>query len=54
LIYGSLKKSDVAWKKKSLANTYYVNEASTVTWEMDIEPGAEKTITYNYVVYVRG
>ena len=54
LVYGSLKKSDVAWKKKTVANTYYVNEASNVTWEMDVEPGAEKKITYSYVVYVRG
>ena len=54
LVFGSLKKSDVDWKMKAVGNTYTVNEGTNVTWEMDIEPGAEKTITYTYVVYIRG
>ncbi|MFT5722954.1 MAG: hypothetical protein ACI9JN_000059 [Bacteroidia bacterium] len=54
MIYGELKKSDLPWKITAIANHYYVNEGSNVTWSMDVEPGNEKTITYSYVVYVRG
>ncbi len=54
LVYGELKKSDKTWKVKSIANHYYVNEGNDVTWELDVNPGEEKTITYSYVVYVRG
>ncbi|MFT5512661.1 MAG: hypothetical protein ACI8SE_001059 [Bacteroidia bacterium] len=54
LVYGELKKSDIAWKVKAIANHYYVNEGNDVTWELDVNPGEEKTITYSYVVYVRG
>lgn len=54
LVYGELKKSDETWKVKSIANHYYVNEGNDVTWDLDVNPGEEKTITYSYVVYVRG
>lgn len=54
MVFGNLKKCDIPWKIKSVGNHYYVNSGNNVTWEMDIEPGKEKTITYSYVVYVRG
>lgn len=47
------KSSDGASVKKSAAMINAVNPNSQITWELELAPGAEKVVTYSYVVLLR-
>lgn len=54
-IAGTLKKSSVDWKSTGrIRPRNNINQINNVSWELTLEPGQERTIVYEYEVYVRG
>lgn len=53
-ITGMPGKTNVEWKKEARFKEYKneLNERWDVCWEMNLKPGEERTITYQYEVYI--
>jgi hypothetical protein len=49
-----LKTSDDARDVKVARGLKRVNPRHTLTWEVDMAPGAEEKLFYTYTVYIRG
>jgi len=52
-IIGEMLKTDSDWENKKRPNYYAINPINDVTWEVKLEKGESKTITYSYQFYVR-
>ncbi len=52
-ITGEMLKTDLEWDTKKRPNYYAINPVNDVTWELKLDKGESKTITYSYQFYVR-
>lgn len=52
-IIGEMLKTDADWETKKRPTYYSINPVNDVTWEIKLEKGESKTITYSYQFYVR-
>ena len=52
-IIGEMLKTDANWETTKRPNYYAINPVNDVTWEVKLDKGESKTITYSYQFYVR-
>ncbi len=52
-ITGEMLKTDSKWETKKRPNYYDINPMNEVVWELKLDKGESKTITYSYQFYVR-
>ena len=52
-VIGEMLKTNSEWESKKRPNYYAINPVNDVVWELKLNKGESKTITYSYQFYVR-